>query len=57
MKDKIGARDQISFVLNGKPLEPAQPKAMLICPRCKVDRFQQGCPGPLLECPMVATAQ
>jgi len=25
MRDKVGAADQISFVLNGKPVVPVQP--------------------------------
>lgn len=42
-------------------LAPAkQPDAeggQLICPRCKVDRLTQSCPGPTGNCPMVGVAQ
>jgi hypothetical protein len=31
--------------------------AKAICPRCKVDRFKEPCPGPLSACPMVTEAK
>ena len=49
MRDKTTVRDQIGFVLNGKPLDL---KPTLICPRCGVDRFKNPCPTPGLNCPM-----
>lgn len=55
MKDKVGTIDEISFVLNGKPIEPA-----LICPKCGIDRLKNPCPNPTgswsevpSKCPMV----
>ena len=54
MIDKIGAVDRISFVLNGKPI---QPKPTMICPTCKVDRFLKPCPNPNQPCPMTIKAQ
>ena len=36
--------------------EGQQQKPTLICPRCKVDRFKEPCPGPHSECPMKANA-
>lgn len=60
MKDKVGAQDKISFVLNGKPIES---KPALICTKCGADRLRTTCPlsinlpRMLQECPMVATAQ
>lgn len=32
-------------------------KPKLVCPRCKVDRFKAGCPGPLHMCPMREDSQ
>lgn len=32
-------------------------KPKLICPRCKVDRFKEPCPGPLHMCPMLGEPQ
>lgn len=42
----------------GKLNHPAKDqKATLICPRCKVDRLKEPCPGPLHMCAMTAIAQ
>lgn len=48
IKEKIAATDQISFILNGKPVEV--PK--LICPKCGVDRYKEPCPEPGPDCPI-----
>lgn len=53
MKDKTKVKDQISFVLNGKPLDL---KPTLICPKCGVDRLKFPCPAPELSCPMKGEA-
>lgn len=53
MKDKTQVQDQISFVLNGKPLDL---KPTLICPQCGVDRFKYPCPTPNIDCPIKAKA-
>lgn len=52
MKDKVGTRDQISFVLNGQPVQPKPP---LICAQCDVDRAVQPCPKSDTSC-LVTTA-
>jgi hypothetical protein len=49
MKDKTSVKDQIGFVLNGKPLDL---KPTLICSKCGVDRFRDPCPTPNEECPV-----
>lgn len=55
MKDKVGTRDQISFVLNGQPVQPNPPNPPL-CPICNIDRTVQQCPNPGPSCPMLAPA-
>lgn len=40
MKDSVGTKDQVSFILNGKPVVPDQ---KLECPLCGVDRLKQPC--------------
>ena len=32
-------------------------ESTLICPRCKVDRFKEPCPGPMHLCPIKGEAQ
>jgi hypothetical protein len=57
MQDKIGASDQVSFVLNGVPLN-RPPTAT--CPKCGVDRLKAPCPdqnNANAGCPMVGPAQ
>ena len=60
MKDKVGATDKISIILNGKPVEQTP---QLVCPKCGVDRSKETCPlggnvmRVLNECPMVGKAQ
>lgn len=51
MQDKTAVRDQIGFVLNGKPLELPP---VLICPKCGVDRYKDPCPTPDIDCPIKA---
>lgn len=48
-------RVPLYLATTGKTGESDKPR--LICPRCKVDRFQAACPGPLHACPMKAEAQ
>ncbi len=31
-------------------------KLGMVCPRCKVDRFKEPCPGPHSECPVLGEA-
>ena len=38
-------------------IEKVENNPELICPRCKVDRFKQPCPGPLHLCPIKGEAQ
>lgn len=56
MKERIGFKEEISFVMNGKPLSP---KAEWKCPKCGVDRLKQPCPynGDFAKCAMKADAQ
>ena len=48
MKDKVGTSDTISFVLNGKPIEPGKP--IDFCPEklkpggCQLHNLQCGYP-------------
>ena len=57
--DKVGASDEISFILNGKPFKP-QPDFNMICPKCKVNRILFPCPNygkGVEECPMISRTQ
>lgn len=51
MKDKIGVRDTIGFVMNGKPIVPGKPVPVDYCPEklkpggCQLHNLQCGYPG------------
>lgn len=50
MKDKIGVRDTIGFVMNGKPIVPGKPVPIDYCPEklkpggCQLHNLQCGYP-------------
>lgn len=50
MKDKIGVRDTIGFVMNGKPIVPGRPVPIDYCPEklkpggCQLHNLQCGYP-------------
>lgn len=51
MKERVGASDRISFVLNGKPVEPGKVVKVNYCPEklkpggCQLHNLQCGYPA------------
>jgi hypothetical protein len=57
INDKVGVKDDITLILNGKEIK-REPKPKLICDKCGADRFTEPCRREgYLDCPIRGVVQ